>query len=240
MVLKIAIFLLLPGLCFGSSSYLELKKNIEILEREGTSNLTQEKVDSLNEQLSNAEDDIDELEDRFDKVVDSWAKKKISGRWNIFVSLISWTYEIDLPRTKQSLLSDELGGCGGGGYDWQNHWFGFGVDLCLGGMSGKTSINLPANLVLFVDLPVFMLSSRPRVYWRPDEKTRLVFYLPLVYRYGFSTDNISDRTLEGGDFSVGFFLGGEWEISGIVLGSSFGKILGYKSASWNFTLGYRF
>jgi|GEM_PF-3216309 len=244
MVLRIVIFLLIPGLCFGNSSYLELKKSIEVLERDGTSSLTQKKVDSLKEQLSDAEDqdveDFDEVEDRFNQVINPWLKKRLSGGWNIFVSLTSWTYGIDLPISKQKLLSDEIGACGGGGYDWQNHWFGFGIDLCLGGMSGKSAIKLPANLVLFLDLPVFMLSSRPKVYWRPDEKTRLVFYLPLIYRYGFSTDYLNDKSLEGGDFSVGFFLGGEWEISGIVLGSSLGKIIGYESASWNFTLGYRF
>ena len=167
MVLKTLLLLLIPALCLGDSSYMDLKKDIEVLEREGTSSLTQATVATFKEPLSpaaaQAPQDFDEVEDRFDQVIDNWLKKRISGRWNIFVSLTSWTYGIDLPISKQTLFSDELGACGGGGYDWENHWFGFGIDLSLGGMSGKSSINLPANFVVYLDLPVFVTTSRPKV-----------------------------------------------------------------------------
>jgi len=247
MVLRILIILLMPTLCFSNtpkSMYLDLKKSVEVLESEGTSSLNQEKVDGLKEQLSNVEDldppDFDELEDRLDKILDAWTKKRLKGGWNIFIGLTTWTYSITVPISRQEIFSDEIGACGGGGYDWQNHWYGFGVDLCLGGMSGKSSIKLPLNITLNLELPVFMMASRPKLYWRPDEHTKLVFYLPLIYRYGFSTDPLYPHEVKGGKFSVGFFLGGEWEIVGIVLGSSFGKIIGFESASWNFTFGYRF
>ncbi|RLA64531.1 MAG: hypothetical protein DRQ88_10810 [Epsilonproteobacteria bacterium] len=247
MVLRIAIFLLIPTLCFSQgskSSFIDLKTSVETLERKGTNNLTQKKIDNLKEIISNAEDvdqeDYDELEDRLNKLIDSWLKKKLSGGWNILVGIISWTYGIDLPLLKQKILSDETGACGGGGYDWQNHWYGFGVDLCVGGMKGKSTVKLTKNLSLLLDLPVFMMISRPKVFWRPGEHTRLFFSIPLVYRYGFSTDPTYKDQIKGGSFSAGFFLGGEWEISDIVLGSSIGKILDYESTSWNFTLGYRF
>jgi len=242
MVLKIVILFLIPTLVF--SGEMNLKETVEKVEREGSDNLTGERVNKLKVILSDAEDadvlDFDELEDRLNAVIDSWQKKKISGGWNIFVNMMTWTYAIELPLINNEIFSDEHGACGGAGYDWQNAYYGFGIDLCVGGMRGKSSVTILNAITVQIDLPVFMMTSKPKIFWRPGEHTRLVFYLPLIYRYGFSSDNIYERSLEGGKFSIGLFLGGEWEISDIVLGSSIGKIIGYESTSLNFTLGYRF
>ncbi len=235
MVLKIIFFILISNPIFSQTQedpgFINLKTSIIKLENEDISEISSEEVDSIKKTLSDLEEidtgklGLDEWDERLNSITDKMVKRKFIGNWNLFLGWMTWTDE------DQEILSQENGPCLGGGYDRQNHWFGYGIDLCFGNLNAKEVNQSNDQNSSESDFSITLINTRPKIFWRPDKHVRLILFLPVIYRNG-GPDN--------SHFNFGSLIGAEWETSGIVIGSSLGKIIGFQSSGWNITLGYRF
>ena len=219
-----------------------LKKEIENLEKTGTDNLDQSKIDSLQEMISKSENNEYQLEERFNKLIDVWQKKKINKSYFAAISFLTWTFpeKIKDPQGINSMNSQEAGYCLGGGHDWQNAYWGYGVDLCLGIMKADAGIKYGDQTYTDIGAPVYSVISRPSIFWRPGDRVKLILYVPLVYRNALISGSTDIEILPQNKFFMGLFVGADWDFSNFFLSTSMGKIFQFESSSWIISLGYKF
>lgn len=241
MALKFVIlFFLLINSIYANSQV--LVKEIEALEKTGTDQLDQNKIDSLREEISKSENNSDQLEERLDKLIGSWEKKKINKSYFAAISFLTWTFpeKINDPQGITSMSSVESGYCLGGGHDWQNAYWGSGVDLCMAIMKADAGIKYGNQTYTDNGAPVYSVISKPNIFWRPGDRVKLIFYVPLIYRNALIEGSSDIEILDQNKFFIGLFIGADWEYSNFFLSTSIGKIFQFESSSWLISLGYKF
>jgi hypothetical protein len=230
--------------------YQKLKIEIENLEKSGTKQLNQKKIDSLNEIISKSENfkldkkkyDFENMEERLNILVESWEKEKFTNIFYTSISFLTWTYpeKIKDPQGTTSMSSVESGYCLGGGIDWQNAYWGHGVDLCMAFMKADAGIKYGNQSFTDIGAPVYSIISKPNIFWRPGDKVKLLLFVPLVYRNALISGSEDIEILPQNKFFIGLFLGADWEFSNFFLSTSIGKIFEFESSSWFISLGYKF
>lgn len=220
----------------------DLEKEIENLENKGVDQLDQNKIDLLREEISKSENNSDQLEERLNKLIGSWEKKKINKNYYGSLSFLTWTYpeKIQDPQGITTMTSVESGYSLGIGHDWQNAYWGYGVDLSFAIMKADAGIKYGDQTFTDNGAPVYSVISKPNIFWRPGDQVKLIFYVPLIYRNALIEGSSDIKILDQNKFFIGLFIGADWEYSNFFLSTSIGKIFEFESSSWMVSLGYKF